>query len=196
VTIRGRHRLAASVLLAVVGTACGGGERVHATAGPRAQPVVARDGPSHPAPGLPRPGVVDRGTDVAGVARSLLLFGRWLAWRDPDPALVARAYQPGSPPARIAARDVAELRRTGARIVEVDRAPLELVIISRTPNVVSFRLTEHLAHRELIAASGRVLRSDAARTERYVVSIMRSRREAPWRLNLFERAAPKIEVQL
>jgi len=64
------------------------------------------------------------------------------------------------------------------------------------PNVVSLRLTEHLSHRELISASGRVLARDGARTEHYVVSIARWNADAPWRVNLVARRLPKIEVQL
>lgn len=123
-------------------------------------------------------------------------FGRWIEWHNPDPALVARAYQPGSPPELITSKHVNGLRRIGAHIVEVDRAPLDLVIITRTANVVSFRLTEHLAHRELIATSGQVLERDPQRTEQYVISIMRAKSGAPWRLNLVELRPPKIEVQL
>jgi len=84
----------------------------------------------------------------------------------------------------------------GAHIVEADAAPFEFRIISVTENVVSLRLTEHLSHRDLIAATGRVLASDKARIEQYTVSIARANREAPWRVNLVERKPPRIEVQL
>ena len=125
-----------------------------------------------------------------------MLYGRWLAWHHPDPALVARAYQVGSPPGRVVSRYLTGLRRIGSHIVEVDREPLQLAIISTTPNAVSFRLTEHLAHRELIAASGRVVEHDAPATEHYVISIMRFASDRPWRLNLVEKQRPKLEVQL
>src|SRR5690349_13432726 len=36
--------------------------------------------------------IVDRGSDVVEVARSLLLFGRWLEAEHPDPALVDLAF--------------------------------------------------------------------------------------------------------
>ena len=142
------------------------------------------------------PSVIDRGIDVAAVARSLLEYGRWIKWYDPDPALVARAYQPGSPPELITSKYVRELRRIGAHIVEVDRAPFEFEIISLLPNVVSFRLTEHLAHRELISASGKVLERDPQRSEQYVISMMRASVGEPWRLNLVELRNRRIEVQL
>lgn len=140
--------------------------------------------------------MIDRGTDVVAVVRSLLLFGRWLEWRNPDPALVARVFRVGSPPERVVSRHVTELRRIGAHIVEVDGAPMEFTIISLKQNVVSFRLTEHLSHRELIAANGHVVARDKARIEQYVISIARWNYEAPWRVNLVERQHGKVEIQL
>jgi hypothetical protein len=151
---------------------------------------------SKPAVDLARPLVIDRGSDFVAVASSLVLFVRWLEWHHPDPALVKRAYQLGSPPERVASKHVTELRRTGAHIVEADAAPFEFTIISVTENVVSLRLTEHLSRRELIASSGRVIARDKARIERYTVSIARSNDAAPWRVNLVERKSPRIEVQL
>lgn len=117
-------------------------------------------------------------------------------WHRPDPALVYRAYHTGSPPGRVVSSAVTRLHRIGSHIVEVDSEPFAFEIISATPNVVSFRLTEHLAHRELIAAGGRVVARDAPATEHYVISIMRFASDAPWRLNLVERQRPKVEVQL
>jgi hypothetical protein len=146
--------------------------------------------------GSAAPKVVDRGAGSVAIARSLLLYGRWLEWHDPDPALVQRAYAAGSPPARVVDHDVVMLRRTGRRLIEVDRAPLDLTIISATPNVVSFRLTEQLAHRELVDANGRVIGRNPATTEHYLISIMRFAPDAPWRVNLVQLQGPKIEVQL
>jgi hypothetical protein len=73
---------------------------------------------------------------------------------------------------------------------------MEFTIISLKQNVVTFRLTEHLSHREAIAANGRVLVRDKARIEQYVISIARWSYEAPWRVNLVERQHGKIEIQL
>lgn len=145
---------------------------------------------------IPQPNVVDRGSDFVAVARSLVLFSRWIGSTNPDPALVGRVFQSGTPAERSASSQARELRRDGERIVVVDRVPLELAVISITPNVVSLSVTEHLAHRELVAADGRILDSIPARTEHLVVSIMRASSEFPWRVNLFDWAAPKIEVQL
>ena len=125
-----------------------------------------------------------------------MLYGRWLVGYHPDPALVDRAYHAGSPPGRVVSRAVTRLRRMGSHLVEVDRAPFEFAVISATENVVSFRLTEHLAYRELVAASGRVVARDSARTEHYVISILRFASDAPWRLNLVEKQPPRVEVQL
>ena len=178
-----------------MGTACGGGAGTHST--------VEHSTGRNSAPSSTtrvslrsQPNVIDRGDDFVAVASSLVLFVRWLEWRNPDPALVERAYQLGSPPGRVAAEHVTELRRTGAHIVEADRAPFDLAIISVKPNVVSLRLTEYLSHRELVNSSGRVLARDGARTEHYLVSIARWNADAPWRVNLVERRSPKIEVQL
>ena len=181
------------MLLAAMGTACGGGAGTHAT-----KPTTTNRGaPSiTTAVVLARPAIIDRGNDYISIASSLVLFVRWLEWHNPDPGLVESAYQLGSPPERVASEHVTELRRTGARIVEADRASLDFTIISVKPNVVSLRLTEHLLRRELIAANGRVLARDGARTEHYVISIARWNAEAPWRVNLVERRSPKLEVQL
>jgi hypothetical protein len=183
------------MLLAAMGTACGGGAGTPSTV----EHSTGRPGPSTTTARvrlLSQPNVIDRGDDFAAIAGSLVLFVRWLEWHNPDPALVERAYQPGSPPERVASERVTELRRTGAHIVEADCAPFDLAIISVKPNVVSLRLTEHLSHRELVDSNGRVLARDGARTEHYVVSIARWNAEAPWRVNLVERRSPRIEVQL
>lgn len=130
------------------------------------------------------------------VARSLLLYGRWVEWHRLAAALVDRAYQPGSELARVVTGEIATLRSRGNHLVEIDRAPLDLTIISQRPNVVSFRVTEHLERRELIDAHGRVVDRAAPATERYVISMMRPFPDRPWRLNLVQRERRKIEVQL
>jgi hypothetical protein len=181
-----------------MGAACGGGATGNSTVTSSA-PELKRSSAlpsSKPVVGLAPPEVIDGGSDFAAVASSLVRFVRWLEWHHPDPALVRRAYQLGSPPERVASKHVAELRRTGAHIVEADAAPFEFRIISVTENVVSLRLTEHLSHRELIASTGRVLARDKARIEQYTVSIARSNGTSPWRVNFVERKPPRIEVQL
>jgi hypothetical protein len=142
------------------------------------------------------PPIVDRGAHDVEVARSLLLFGRWLEAEHPDPALVDRAFAWRGDLARRVGADVAALERTGRRIVEVDSAPLELVVVSRLPNVVSFRLTEHLDHRDLVDAHGRVLDHVGPATEHYVVLIHRFSPDEPWRLGTVDRLPPNIEVEL
>jgi hypothetical protein len=142
------------------------------------------------------PRIVDRGADEVEVARSLLLFGRWLEAEHPDPALVDRAFAWEGTLARSVGADVATLRRTGRRIVEVDAAPLEFVVVSRLSNVVSFRVTEHLDHRDLVDARGRVLDHVGPATEHYVVLIHRFSPNEPWRLAGVDRMAPDVEVQL
>ena len=186
------------MLLAATGAACGGGATENSTARSSAPEPSGANARSTSKPAVHRapPPVIDRGTDFVGITRSLVLYVRWLEWHHPDPSLVERVYQLGSPAERVASKHVTELRRIGAHIVEADTAPFELAVISVTPNVVSLRLTEHLSHRELIAASGRVLARDRARVEQYTVSIARANGAAPWRVNLVERKSPRIEVQL
>ena len=182
------------MLLAAMGTACGGGAGTHSTV---EQTTTRRSAPSITTTVvLARPTVIDRGTDYGSIVGSLVLFVRWLEWHNPDPGAGRPRVPAREPPERVASEHVTELRRTGAHIVEADRAPLDFTIISVKPNVVSLRLTEHLSHRELIAANGRVLARDGARTEHYLISIARWNAEAPWRVNLVERQSPKIEVQL
>jgi hypothetical protein len=186
------------VLLAATSAACGGGATGNSTARSSAPDPRRSNALSAPksAAFRPAPPVIDRGRDFVAITRSLVLYVRWLEWHHPDPSLVTRVYQVGSPPERVASKHVTELRRVGAHIVEADAAPFELAVISVTPNVVSLRLTEHLSHRELVAANGRVLARDKARVEQYAVSIARANGAAPWRVNLVERKPPRIEVQL
>ena len=61
---------------------------------------------------------------------------------------------------------------------------------------MSVRLTEHLAHRDVVDATGRLVDRQSAATEHYRASIVRSYAGAPWRVNLVERDGPRIEVQL
>jgi hypothetical protein len=146
--------------------------------------------------GVAPPSVLDRGTDHVAIARSLALYGRWLEWHDPDPRLVDRAYAPGSAFARDMSRTVTEMTRLRERIEEVDRAPLGFVVVSERANVVSFRLTEQLASRDLVRVDGRPLRHAGPATEHYVVIVTRVAADAPWRLLVIERQSPPIEVQL
>ena len=142
------------------------------------------------------PTIVDRGSDDVAVARSLLLFGRWLEAEHPDLALIDRAFAWKGDLARNVGADVAELARTGRRIVEVDDAPFDFVVVSRLPNVVSFRVTEHLDHRDLVDRRGRVLDHIGPSTEHYVVLIHRFRPGDPWRLATVDRMSPGVEVRL
>ena len=204
-TRRARRELAIGALL-VSAAACGGGGAGSpvSRAAPRATQPAATT-PTTPAIAsttstttrvVAGPPIVDRGADVVEVARSLLLFGRWLEAEHPDPALVDRAFAWEGNLARSVGADVATLERTGRRIIEVDAAPLEFVVVSRLPNVVSFRLTEHLDHRDLVDARGRVLDHVGPATERYVVLIHRFSPDEPWRLSGVDRMAPDVEIQL
>jgi hypothetical protein len=207
VTGRYRHRLTASLLVVVLGTACGGVQKQVAAARPRA-PETSATAASSPPSTVPRAGsgvhldrtpaprIVDRGSDYPEIARSLLEYDRWLEWHRPIAALVERAYAPGSKIARHMIARLTLMRRVRKRVTEVDRAPFRFVVLSRRPNVVSLRMTEQLLRRTLVDLRGNVLRYDGSRTERYVVSIMRFRADAPWRLNYVERDRRPVEVQL
>jgi hypothetical protein len=146
--------------------------------------------------GVSPPPVIDRGADHVAVVRSLIEYGRWMEWHDPDPALVTRAYAPRSDLARGITREVNAMRSVRNRVVEVDTAPLEFVVVSVLPNVVSFRLTEHLARRDVIDLEGRVLEHVAPVTEHYIVLMMRFASSTPWRLLVVETQEPPIEVKL
>ena len=194
------------MLVAALGTACGGGGAENKDVHPRAtEPrpaVAARSRSATSATRLPAsraeapPAVVDHGEDVRAITLSLLDFGRWLEWHRPEPALVELAYARGSELARGIATVVARLRRTGEHIVEVDTDPYELRVVSRHANVVSWRVTEHRARRELVTADGHVLLHVGPGTVEYVVMIVRAAVSAPWRLLVTERTGPLIEVQL
>ena len=183
------------MLLAAMGTACGGGAGTSSTL---AGSTAPRSAPATTAVTTARPGpkVIDHGDDFVAIASSLVMFGRWMEWHNPDPALVARVYDVASPAERLASRYVTEMHRTGGHVVEVDDAPLELIVFSQTRNVVSLLLTEHLAHREAVSAGGLVLARDRKRIEQYVVSLVRRNPGAAWRINLFELQHRKFEVQL
>jgi len=202
---RPARRVLAIGALLVMPAACGGGgaSSRESRAAPRAtRPTVTASTPTSTT-SIPTtttvvaiPTVVDRGADDIEVVRSLLLFGRWLEAEHPDPALVDRAFAWGGDLSRSVGTDVATLERTGRRIIEVDTAPLEFVVVSRLPNVVSFRVTEHLDHRDLVDAHGRVLDHVDAATEHYVVLIHRFSPDEPWRLGTIDRLPPDVEVQL
>ena len=147
VTGRGRHRLRASVLVAVLCAACGGGGETrqrsrHAPrrramrSSARAQPISTPAAPATTttttaaprrapgfADGVPAPHVVDRGRDYVAIARSLVAYGRWLEWHDPDPALVDARTQQLSDLAQGMARPSCELHSRREHIEEVDAAP-------------------------------------------------------------------------
>lgn len=213
VTGRGRHRLVASLLVAALCAACGGGgetktaERARAT--PARDAVVARARPTTtqaatttttmPTPttvpprpangfadGVPAPRVIDRGTDYVAIARSLVEYRRWLEWHDPDPALVDRAFEQYSDLAKGETSAVLQLRSRRERIQEIDRAPLGFKVMSVLRGDVSLQLTERLARRDVVSATGRVVDHAGAAPEQYIVIMMRSYSDSPWRLSVFE----------
>jgi hypothetical protein len=193
---RTRRVLAIGALL-VVPAACGGGGASSpvSRAAPRATPPTTTSIPTSTTV-VAIPTVVDRSVDDIEVVRSLLLFGRWLEAEHPDPALVDRAFAWGGDLARTVGTEVATLEHTGRRIIEVDAAPLGFVVVSRLPNVVSFRVTEHLDHRDLVDAHGGVLDHIGPATEHYVVLIHRFAPDEPWRLGTIDRLPPNVEVEL
>jgi hypothetical protein len=214
VTSPDRHRLAASLLVVALGTACGGGgvadvgERSR-TREPRATPAprsstIATTTTTRPSASkydeqfdsVPAPKIVDRGLDYVAISRSLVAYGTWLQWHHPDPKLVENAFARGSPIARAATKQALQAIREHKRVIEVDAAPDDYVLLSTRENVVSFRVTEHLAHSELIDARGRVLEHAGPGIRNFVVSIMRFGIDAPWRINLTERLETPPEVQL
>jgi hypothetical protein len=164
---------------------------------PTAAQPPSRPRPHHPAAPAPRaPALLDRGAAPVAIARSLLLWGRWLEAEHPDPALVDRAYAWGGSLERGVLAEVTVLRRTGRRIVEVDVVPLEFVVVSQLPDVVSFRVTEHLDHRELVDANGRVLDRVGPATEHYIVLLQRFAVHDPWRLAAVDGVQLRVEVRL
>jgi len=179
----GRHHIVVCLLAVAPVAACGGAiasdgaPRVaHGTPTTASARVARRAAPS------PAPVTVDRGDDPLAIARSLLRWGRWLEAAHPDPALVDRAYAWGGKLERGVRAEVTALRRTRRRIVEVDAAPLDVVVVSRLPDVVSFRVTKHLDRRDLVDAQGRVLDHVGPTTERYIVLLQRFADDEPWRL--------------
>jgi hypothetical protein len=190
-TRRGLCGLAVCAVCIVATTACG-----NATGGDRATRTVARpDLPMSSSVTSPA-AVTDRGRDYAGIARSLLLYGRRLEVRCPDATLVDRAYAWGSELERSMVAVCHAMHREHRYIVEVDRAPLHLTVVSVRGNAVSFRLVEQLDHRELVDRRGRVLERVGPATETYAVSIMRFTARDPWRLDDVHRVGPRFEVRL
>ncbi len=194
----GRHRTAIGALLVATATvACGAPQAPVSTPRAAAPATPAASAPASAARVDARaPTVVDRGAEPVAIVRSLLRFGRWLEGEHPDPALVDRAYAWGTDLARGVRAQVTTLRRTGRRVIEVDAAPPEFVVASRLPTVVSFRVIEHLARRDLVDAHGRVLDHVGPAVERYVVLIHRFSAEDPWRLSAVDRRPPSVEVAL
>jgi hypothetical protein len=210
--------LVAALLVTALGTACGGGgtnKDVHPRATEPRPAAASRPESITTAPvvtattapprvvaagfGFDRvvpPRVVDRGRDLFVIARSLLLYGRWLDQHRPDPALTPHAYLVGSTMARAVAADLARSRRARVRVIEVDDRPLAFRKLSELPNVFSLELTEHLAHRERVTLRGRVLERVGPGSESYVVVVKRFGPGFPWRLLDVEPKGRPIEVQL
>ena len=88
------------------------------------------------------------------------------------------------------------MRRVRKRVRRSIAAPLDFVVVSELTNVVSFRVTEHLARRDVVDLAGHTIRHAGPATEHYVVIIMRPEPDSAWRLLTVERRGPPIEVQL
>jgi hypothetical protein len=140
--------------------------------------------------------VIDRGSDYEAIARSLERYAGWIERHHPDPALVDRAYTPGSAIARLMQQRARDAQRLNRRIVEIDAAPYDYALLSARANVASFRVVEHLAHRQIVDLHGHVIEDTGPRTEHYITIIFRFGPDAPWRLQVVERLAPAPEVQL
>ena len=216
VTGRARRCRAVTVLLVLSGAACGGGAQADVGAGAHEAPSTAsarpvtstttttagtvrsvRNPPGYVFDATTAPAVIDRGSDYEAIARSLVRFAGWVEAHHPDPALVDRAYAPGSSIARFMKARAREMQRTDRRVVEIDRAPYDFEQVSRLENVVSFAVVEHLERRRLVDLRGRVLDEIGPRTEHYTMLISRFRADAPWRLLVVERKPQTpFEVQL
>jgi hypothetical protein len=209
------------LLVAALCAACGGGgesktaQRARAASArdavvARAQPISTQAAPATKstttttaaprrvpgfADGEPAPHVIDRGGDYVAIARSLVAYGRWLQWHDPDPALVDRAYEQLSDLAKSMAKTVVQLHNRRERIEEVVRAPLAFKVMSVLPRAVSFQLTEKLARRDRVSATGRVVDHVGAVTEQYIVIMMRAYSYSPWRLFVFEHPDMPFDVK-
>ena len=174
--------------------------RVQSTTTQRVETTTTSTTVPRPAPGLadgvPAPRVNDRGTDYVAIARSLVDYGRWLEWHHPDSALVERAYEQYSDLAKSMKTALVELRSRRERIQEVDRAPLDLKVMSALPRLVSFQLTEQVARRDLVGTNGRRLDHVGAVTEHYILLMMRSYRDSPWRLCVVDHPDSPVEVKL
>ena len=204
------------MLATALGTACGGvgaNKEVHPSAteprvvaAPRAvsastsgTPITtATTAPARRAgaDGVRPPPGLDRGSDHLAITKSLLGYARWLDAHAPDQALLTGAYQGGSAMARSIAADWTTMRRLRVRIIEIDRAPLDFFVVSESNSIVSYRVVEHLAYRDLVDLRGRAVRHDGARDETYLISAIQITPGAPWRLLDVVRKGPPIEVQL
>ncbi len=161
-----------------------------ATSRPAVLPAAATTGPDG------GPAIHDRGVDAAAITRSLVQYARWLQERHPDPVLVERVYANGGALARDFTNLMTRLRRERRRIREIDSSPFELAPLRSLPNARAFRMTEHLARRELLDDRGRVLQRVGPATEHYQISIVRRDARSSWRVLTMETPSRPVEVQL
>ena len=156
-------RLLAIALLGVV-VACsggsGGGDR--RTAGGTPAPPTSAPPPtidlSRPIPGgslhgTPRPPLENTGTDYVAIFKSLTANFRWLT-ENPNPAVLAELFVPGTPPHDRRAEAYQYLVDNGYRWADEGYRLLDVQVVDARDDTISLNVVENVEFERLVDASG------------------------------------------
>jgi len=103
--------------------------------------------------GTPRPPLENTGDDYIAIFESLTANFRWLT-ENPDPALLAEIYVPGTPGHDDRATFYADLVTNGYRWADEGYHLISVEVIDVQPGVVSLRVVDQLDEERLIDDSG------------------------------------------
>jgi hypothetical protein len=127
------------------------------------------------------PALVERGTDLVAIARSIDDRHGWLLAHDPDPGLASTIYQPGTRSYLDFTRNLATLQSRRQTLVSIGQH-CTYAVATVHPTLVSLRVHEQIHEDRVVDARGHVVavtRYD--RPNDYVVVLTRGE-GARWRL--------------
>ncbi|HMF04847.1 MAG TPA: hypothetical protein VKH17_08545, partial [Acidimicrobiia bacterium] len=145
--------------------------------------------------GTPRPPLENTGTDYVAITRSLIANLRWIS-ENPDPALIADIFVPGTPGHDERAAAYQELVDKGYRWADEGYQLLDVHVADARDDAVSLNVVESVEFERLVDASGRQVGEVRPHGAPESVSVVLSRGgDSKWRVASSSRADGS-EVQL
>jgi hypothetical protein len=105
---------------------------------------------------VPPPELVNSGTDYKKIVRSLVDYGNWIMAHRPERRFIDEIAVAGSKSRAGGYQRLGILRRGRARLYETYSGPTTVDILDESEDVISARLTQHIAASVVVDRSGKI----------------------------------------